>query len=221
MSRNDKFTKEDFAKRPLVYESALDVKYLNNQYPDFSELLVEQGWEISLLTSDENVLVPLIKDFYHSMILVNLGYIQTKVGGIVFHRRLQHIVEYLHIPKSGDETYFNNFRMASFLETYLLEEHITNLVVNLGVRFKNPVNFGALTKMAFMFWQVMTFYLKLNTSMRYYHLHPLLCSGSSLPRRSTCQCSSLTTCSNLTIKRRQVCHILDSSPDCLIKQGLR
>lgn len=61
-------------------------------------------------------------------------------------------------------------------------------------------------KMAFEFWQVMTSNnLKPSTLMRYHHLNITICTGSSLSRRSTCQCSSSTACSGAIIKKEQLC----------------
>lgn len=83
MSRNDKLTKVDFDKRLLAYELALDVENPQSPLSMFGELLIKQGWEISLVTLDE-VSMPLIKDFYNSMNQINPGYIQARVLGVAF-----------------------------------------------------------------------------------------------------------------------------------------
>lgn len=113
--------------------------------------MIEQGWEIALLTLDENVSMPMIKDFYHSLIGENFSWNQAKAGGVAFHLRAQHIVKYLHVLESGDETYFDNLRTTSFVEIYLSKKHMINIVLEPGIRFKNLVNLVDLIKIAFIF----------------------------------------------------------------------
>lgn len=103
----------------MVYKFALDVEGHNLHYLGFKELLIEEEWDIALLSLDE-LSVPLIKDFYYS----NLGYIQAKVGRLASHLRSLHIAEYLHVLESRDE--IDIVKTTTFLVTYLSEEHMIN-----------------------------------------------------------------------------------------------
>lgn len=86
---------------------------------------------------------------------INLGYIKAKVNGQEFHFRSSHIAEILRVLNEGDHSSFDNMRATIFLGIYIAEDELVSTMLDQRTSFSNPMNIKELTKMAFVFLQIL------------------------------------------------------------------
>lgn len=107
-------------------------------------------------TSESQVALPQIQEFYFTLDKVNTWYQKAKVDGEDFHLWLSHIVVVLRVVDEGTKTYFDKIRATNFLETYLEVDEFVGTVLALGTRFTNPMRAIELTWLVFMFQKILS-----------------------------------------------------------------
>lgn len=129
-------------------------------------------------TLKKKVELPQIREYYHTLEKVNEGYYKVKVDRQVFHRRSGQIAQLLGVSDDGNVTYFDNVQLEHLVTEFVSREELDGNMVTMG-----PMKALDLTKMALVFWQVMT---TNNIPQVGHHILSTTYGGSSPEEESTC-----------------------------------
>lgn len=72
-----------------------------------------------MTTLEKKIILPHIREFYHTLVKVNEGYYKAKVNGQVFYLRSGHIIQLLGALNVGGKIYFDNVQLMHLVREFV------------------------------------------------------------------------------------------------------